>query len=75
MIVRTRENGPDVVAENLDLIARDLGPARVVADDGDDTDPMSDERVEFDEAVSRGAVAEENPDLRVGVGATVMQAS
>jgi hypothetical protein len=45
------------VAENLDLLARELRPARAVADDSDDHEAKPAEGIEFDDALYRCAVS------------------
>ena len=66
VVGRPAQGRPHVVAEDGDLIAGDLRPGRVVADDRDDGQPVAHERVEFGETVGRGAVPVDDPDLTAG---------
>ena len=54
----------DFVVKRLHLLARDLGPRGVVADDGDHRDAVAHEGLELGEAPAAGAVAEQDPDFR-----------
>src|SRR5208337_1256872 len=63
MISAAREHGCDVIFEDLHLLAGDLRPAGVVADDRDDRNAMAHEGVELGKAIPACAVAEDDPDL------------
>ena len=66
VVVGRGEDGPDVVAQHRDLVARDLRPRGVVADQSDHRHAVADEGVELHQAVGDRTVAVEDPDLRVG---------
>src|SRR5450756_2933260 len=55
-----------VVMQHFHLLARNLGPAGVVADDSDHWDAVAHEGIELDQAVAAGAVAINDPDLALG---------
>ena len=63
VVVGRAEDGADVVLQHLHLLPRDLRPARVVADDGDDAEAVPHEGVDLDEAVAGRAVAPEEEDV------------
>src|SRR3954470_21363868 len=65
VVVGPREDDADVVFQDLDLLAGDLGPAGVVAHDCDHRQVVADEGVELGQAVGHGAVSINDPDVRV----------
>ena len=63
MIIAAREHGADIIIEHLDLLASDLCPARIVADDRDHRDIVTHERIELGERIADGAIAKHGPDV------------
>lgn len=53
----------DICAKHGHLFPGDLRPAGVVANESDDGQLVSDERVEFDQGIPQGAIAENDPNL------------
>ena len=54
VVVAGQELAADVVLQDLDLLAPDLSPARVVADHGDDREAVASEGVDLGQAVAGG---------------------
>ncbi len=65
MISGAGQDGADVILEDFHLLAGNLRPAGIVADDCNDRDAVADERVELGKAISAGAIAKKNPDFSV----------
>ena len=61
VVIAALEHGADVVVQHLHLIAGDLRPTGVVADDGDNRDVVAREGVELGKRIADRAVAEQNP--------------
>lgn len=66
LVVRVLKHTGDVRVERRLLIAQNLTPRRVVANDADDAELVPRHRVELHQRVARSAIAPQNDDLGVG---------